>query len=48
VHPGKHGKKFSFALEPTETAAGVYHACAYLIHGHKTYARATGKTDTTA
>jgi hypothetical protein len=48
VHPGKRGKRFSFAFEPTETTAGVYHVCAYLIHGHKTYARATGKTDTVA
>jgi hypothetical protein len=46
VHPGKHGRKFSFALEQTETTPGVYHICAYLIHGHKTYARATAKTDT--
>jgi hypothetical protein len=47
VHPGKHGKKFSFTLEPTETTPALYHVCAYLIHGHKTYARATAKTDTT-
>jgi hypothetical protein len=46
LHPGKHGKRFSITIEPSETTLGLYHICAYLIHGHKTYARATGKSQT--
>jgi hypothetical protein len=48
LHPGRHGKSFSFTFEPTEQTPGLYHICAYLIYGHKTYARATGKTDVQA
>ena len=46
VNHGKRGKRFSVTIEPSETTPGVYHICAYLISGHRTYARATGKTDT--
>jgi hypothetical protein len=46
-HPGKRGRPFSVTIEPSETTPGIYHICAYLINGHKTYARATGQTDTT-
>lgn len=48
LQPGKHGKNFSTTIEPSETTLGTYHFCAYLIGGQKTYARATGKTQTVA
>jgi hypothetical protein len=48
LHPGKHGRKFSETVEPSETTPATYNICAYLIHGKRTYARATGKTETVA
>lgn len=45
LHPGKHGRRFSIAFEPTMATPGLYHICAYLIYRNKTYARATGQSD---
>jgi hypothetical protein len=47
-HGGTRGRRFSLTIEPTDTEPGIYHVCAYLIYGHRTYARATGQTDTVA
>jgi hypothetical protein len=38
LHPGKHGRRFSFKTGFMATTAGVNYICAYVVYRFKTYA----------